>query len=159
MPSEEGKMLTNNVKYLDATEVAKLVRKRLKAHFPNQKFSIRTSKYSGGASIRVKWTNGVAKTKVEKVVGYLHGATFDGMQDLKEYHDSLLMDEEGNIQEVHFGNDFIFLDREYTEDVLKKHGKKICKRLGIEYKGLCETRIGNEWLNCIVLKDLESADL
>jgi len=152
-------MLTNNVEYLDAIEVAKFVRERLKAHFPNQKFSVRTSKYSGGSSIRVRWTNGVAKTKVEKVVGYFHGATFDGMRDLKEYHHNLLIDKEGDIQEVHFGNDFIFLEREYTEDVLKKYGKKICERLGVKYKGLYKTRIDNQWLNYIVLEDLASVDL
>jgi len=152
-------MVSKNVEYIDATDVAKLVRKRLKAHFPNQRFSVRTSKYSGGSSVRVRWVNGVAETKVQKVVGNFHGATVDGMRDLKEYHDDFLIDEQGNIKRVHFGNDFIFLEREYTEDILEKHGKKICERLGIEYKGLYETRVNNEWLNYAVLKDLKSADL
>lgn len=42
--------------YLTVAEVAKLVRRSLNEAFPGVKFSVRSKSYSGGASIRVKWT-------------------------------------------------------------------------------------------------------
>lgn len=69
-------------RYLRAAEVAKLLRKRLKTEFPGTKFSVRTSTYSGGASIDVRYTDGPSKRYVEAVVGAFQGARFDGMIDL-----------------------------------------------------------------------------
>ncbi|WP_338423309.1 LPD29 domain-containing protein, partial [Xylella fastidiosa] len=45
-------------KYLTCAETAKLVRKALKESFPDIKFSVKSSNYSGGASIRVSWIDG-----------------------------------------------------------------------------------------------------
>lgn len=69
--------------YLSCSETAKLVRKALKEAFPGQKFSVRSSTYSMGASIRVGWTDGPQTADVDKVVGCFAGSGFDGMIDLK----------------------------------------------------------------------------
>lgn len=69
-------------RYLRAAEVAKLIRKRLKKEFPGTKFSVRTSTYSGGASIDVRYEDGPAERYVEAVVGSFTGARFDGTIDL-----------------------------------------------------------------------------
>lgn len=53
--------------YVDATEVAKQIRKELKATFTGVKFSVRTSKYSGGSSISVKWENYPTRERVEEI--------------------------------------------------------------------------------------------
>ena len=47
-----------NKTYLSCAETAKLVRAALKKAFPGVKFSVKSSVYSMGASIRVGWTDG-----------------------------------------------------------------------------------------------------
>lgn len=88
------------------------IRKLLKLHFPGVKFSVTTSKYSGGDSIRVKWMDGPTNERVKKVTDPFTGSTFDGMQDLKSY--------------VHtpfntlFGDsDHVFTDREYSDSAIQ----------------------------------------
>lgn len=111
-------MDTQQRRYLSASETAQLVRKALKARFPSVKFSVRSSNYSGGASIRVSYTDGPRQKDVEAVTSLYTGSTFDGMQDLKEYHDSLIMSANG-IEKVHFGADYVFVTREYSQAVLE----------------------------------------
>ncbi len=105
---ETPKMST---RYIDAADVAKLVRSELK-FFEGTKFYVRTSKYAGGASVRVRWADGPTVDEVKAVAGHLHGATFDGMIDLQSYHDSDLDGET-----VHFGNSFIFFERDISIDL------------------------------------------
>lgn len=69
--------------YLSAADTAKLVRAALKRAFPGTKFSVRSDTYSGGASIRVRWTDGPTSKMVEAVTGSFAGSRFDGMIDLK----------------------------------------------------------------------------
>jgi hypothetical protein len=69
--------------YLSCADTAKLARKALKEAYPHQKFSVRSSTYSMGASIRVGWTDGPQTADVDKVVGCFAGSGFDGMIDLK----------------------------------------------------------------------------
>ena len=111
--------------YLSKTETAKLLRKALKAEFPGQKFSVRCT---NGSSIRVGWTDGPTSADVQAVTSLYNGATFDGMQDLREYHDSILVDEDGTPQVVHFGADFIFTEREISQkwrDVIARQIEKL----------------------------------
>ena len=104
--------------WISAADTAKLVRKALKSSFPGVKFSVRTSTYAGGASIRVRWLDGPTVRAVEAVTGHYSGATFDGMVDLKSYHDTVLQGPDGP-RTVHFGADFIFTDREYSPTFLQ----------------------------------------
>ena len=68
---------------LSPAETAQLVRQRLKATFPGQKFSVRARKYAGGGSIDVKWEDGPLESEVGAVVKVYEGAGFDGSIDLK----------------------------------------------------------------------------
>jgi hypothetical protein len=105
--------------YLSCADTAKLVRKALKREFPTTKFSVRSSTYSGGASISVKWLDGPTAEQAKAVAGAYAGATFDGMIDLKSYHTSELtyLDApELDGQAVHFGADFVFVDRALSEE-------------------------------------------
>lgn len=68
--------------FVDAADVAKLIRKDLKRNFPGVKFSVRTDKYSGGASIHVGWTDGPTSKAVDAVTSGYAGGRFDGMTDL-----------------------------------------------------------------------------
>lgn len=80
-----------NARRISTTEVAKLIRKRLKAAFPATTFSVRSSTYSMGSSIRVSWIDGPTQGMVEKITNQYRGSTFDGMLDLKGYQDHWLL--------------------------------------------------------------------
>ena len=104
---------TSERRYIDTVEVAKLLRKALKAEFPGVKFSVRSSRYAGGSSIHVDYTDGPRQQDVQAVCNRYCGASFDGMIDLKEYHDSIITTENG-AEVVHFGADFIHAQREFS---------------------------------------------
>lgn len=67
--------------YIDVVEQAKLIRAALKRAFPGFKFSVRSSKYSMGASIDIKWEDGPTTKEVEQVTDQYRGGGFDGMID------------------------------------------------------------------------------
>lgn len=91
---------------ISPADTAKLLRVALKKNFPGTTFSVRTKTYAGGASIDVSYTDGAAYDEVEAVAQKFAGASFDGMQDLMEYHTST---HEG--QDVRFGANFVFVNR------------------------------------------------
>jgi hypothetical protein len=134
-------------RYISCADTAKLVREALKKAFPGVKFSVRSSTYSGGASIRVKWTDGPETKKVECVAGAFAGADFDGMIDLKSYHESDL-----NGERVHFGADYVFCDRNYSPGTERVMKERVCKRFGLDpaiigTPAWDSTRIGDDWLS------------
>lgn len=69
--------------YISCANTAKLIRGALKRAFPGVKFSVVSSVYSGGASIRVKWTDGPTGSMVEAIAKQFAGGRFDGMIDMK----------------------------------------------------------------------------
>lgn len=95
--------------YYSCAETAQFLRKALAGFFPGVRFSVRSKTYSGGASIRVIWTDGPTDAAVRRVCRTFEGADFDGMQDLKSYRAV-----EFRGQRVHFGADFIFPERELS---------------------------------------------
>jgi hypothetical protein len=94
------------MKYLTVTETAALVRQALKEAFKGIKFSVKSSKYSMGASISVRWEDGPNDDQVNAVIARFAGSYFDGMQDYKgaRYH---MIDG----VEVKFGADYINTSR------------------------------------------------
>jgi hypothetical protein len=98
--------------YVDAADVARIIRKRLKAAFPGTKFSVTTSKYAGGASCRATWVDGPTTRDADAVIGCYAGATFDGMIDLKSYRDDAAV---GGYA-VHWGSDYVFADRDLSPE-------------------------------------------
>lgn len=80
-------------RWIDTAEVAKLLRARLKREFPATKFSVRISRYAGGSSIRVAWTDGPTDTIVRPIVKEYDGGGFDGSIDMSyEWSNWLLPD-------------------------------------------------------------------
>lgn len=67
---------------LDTASAAKLIRHLLRAAFPAVRFTVRTSRYAGGSSIDIRWTDGPSYARVDDLVSALEGRGFDGMQDL-----------------------------------------------------------------------------
>lgn len=115
-------------KYFTCAETATFVRKALKDAFPKEKFSVRSHSYSGGASIDIRWTDGLTEHEVKQVVDRFSGATFDGMQDLKEY----VSREDENGVNVHYGADFIFCHRDYSREFTLKIAEQVAKFESVE---------------------------
>lgn len=112
---------------IDTAEVAKLIRADLKRGFPDYKFSVRSRRYAGGSSIDVEWRDGPTEKQVESLVGKYKGSTFDGMIDLRSYHDSDL-----NGESVHFGNGHLFCKRSYSPEFLKAAAIKVAAYWGVD---------------------------
>ena len=113
-------------RHISTTETAKLIRAALKHAFPGVKFSVRSKKYSGGSSINVDWIDGPTAQEAEKVYKRFEGASFDGINDLKSYHDTEL-----NGELVHFGADYIFGNRNLSKAFLAPIAAKIAVRYGV----------------------------
>lgn len=107
--------LTARPRYLSATETAVLVRQQLKACFPTTRFSVRTSKYSGGASIELRWTDGPTEAAVRNATARYRRSWFDGMDDSTHYHPATLISwPDARIEAVGFGVDFIDGERDFS---------------------------------------------
>ena len=102
-------------KYIAVTETAKLIRAALKEAFPEVKFSIKSRKYSGGSSIDVRWQDGPSYDQVNSIAKTFEGGYFDGMTDYKGGHVHMM-----NGEEISFGGDFVFCQRDISEDKVAK---------------------------------------
>ena len=63
----------------------KNMRIELALAFPGVKFSIKSSRFSGGDSIDVKWTDGPTSDQVKHVIQRYEAGTFNCMDDLYTY--------------------------------------------------------------------------
>ncbi len=122
--------MTSTTEYLSVAETAKLVRAALKRDFPGVKFSVRSDSYAGGASIRVRYEDGPTVQQVQGTTSLFTGSSFDAMIDLKSYHDTLLADEDGNVRTVHFGADYVFVDRDYSAATMEAVTAELGEALG-----------------------------
>jgi hypothetical protein len=113
--------------YLSCADTAKLVRAALKESFPGVKFSVRSSVYSGGASINVNYVDGPTYDQVKAVVSVFEGSYFDGMTDYKGLNYSSI-----DGQEVRFGADFIFVNRRFSVELFTDLVANACKYYGYE---------------------------
>lgn len=114
-------------KSISCADTAKLIRQALKEAFKGVKFSVRSSIYSGGASIYVGWTDGPNSAQVEAVAKVFSGAYFDGMQDLKGATYALL---DGQV--VQFGADFVFCDRKHSPALVGKACASVARYYGLK---------------------------
>lgn len=117
-----------NSKYISTTDTAKLIREILKVEFPGIKFSVRSKMYSGGSSIDIGWTDGPTAKQVSAYTGMFEGATFDGMIDLKSY--VTITNEDG--EEIHYGADFVFENREYSDALTQKVAERAAHYYGMD---------------------------
>lgn len=173
--------------YLSCADTAKIIRVELKKKFPGQKFSVRSDVYSMGASIDVRWENGVSLKAVEEVVKKYESSGFDGSIDLK-YGKTHYLTKEGEIilgysmgtqesmgcvpafrepmppegaKEIHLGADYIFCERKITEELQERIAREMAAHMNEEYKGLdspCKIKEYDTWRN-IVYKFVRDKDL
>jgi hypothetical protein len=76
---------------LTTTSVAKIIRHALQAKFTGTKFSVRSSRYAGGSSIDVRWSDGPTWREVQNITCHYSGSAFDGSIDMKHYRDHWLL--------------------------------------------------------------------
>lgn len=132
-------------RYIDVAETAKLIRSALKNKFPGIKFSVKSSRYAGGASIHICYTDGPTTVDICRVTDPYAGAGFDGMIDMAYFKTSYLLADgtvvygrsqgtEGSrgtvsaydeplpkgAEAVHFGADYVFVEREYSSSLLER---------------------------------------
>ena len=136
--------MTQTSQYMTVTETAKLIRAALAANFPGTTFSVRSKSYSGGASVRVHWTDGPNTSAVDAIARRYQGASFDPMVDLKSYHSSVLVSEQGP-REVHFGADFVSCARTITKELERRAeaDQIIRARCG----GIKDDKWGDQWVS------------
>ena len=106
MPSTHGDTTSYSV-----VETAKLLRAALKQTYPGIKFGVKSTSYSGGASINVTWTDGPVDSDVEKTAKQFEGATFDGRTDSMNY-----LTKQFAGAKVRWGANFVFVRRAMSAD-------------------------------------------
>jgi hypothetical protein len=116
-PKGDEPMSTTTPRRISTAETAALLRKALKAAHPAVKFRVRSKTYSGGSSIHVSWTDGPITPHVEATASLYQGARFDGMADVRHYHDSLLSTDDG-AEVVRYSADFVMCQRDISPGYL-----------------------------------------
>ncbi len=64
---------------------SKNMRIQLAEAFPGIKFSVKSSRYSGGDSINVSWIDGPCAKQVDEIIKLYSAGSFDGMEDIYNY--------------------------------------------------------------------------
>ena len=78
--STKGNQMTDT--YLSVAQTAKLLRTELRKSFPSVRFSVRSQRYAGGASINVSLNDASADTSaVREVADAFQSCDFDGNTD------------------------------------------------------------------------------
>lgn len=94
------------------------IRRELKKHFPNVKFSVRHSSFSGGADYTVRWENGPLRNVVDAVVSKFQDSHSDYTGDYWDYDPS-------EFNKLFGGEKYIMVYRDasadYREKVLAKY--------------------------------------
>jgi hypothetical protein len=144
-------MTTATREYISPAETAALLRAHLKRAFPGAGFRVNTHCYSGGASIRVYWTNGPTSAAVDKIAQGYKGGGFDGMIDMAYSYRSYLLPDNtmvvagtsgtensaGSVpgwetpmpegaRPVTTTNDFVFTHRNFDVATLEAETKAVC---------------------------------
>jgi hypothetical protein len=110
-------------KYFTCAETAKLIRQSLKEAFPDVKFSVRSSTYSGGALISVNWPDGPNAAQVESITKGFKVSYFDGSIDYQGSIHHMMGGEP-----VRFGADYITSSRRYSDAAVDRAIASVSRR-------------------------------
>ena len=143
--------------WVDTADAAKALRQELKKAFPGVKFGVRTSKYTGGSSIRVDWFDGPTTDRVKEITRHYQGQSFDGSIDMAYYNKQWAL-EDGTIRyggtqgtsdsmgyvakedlpaptptakKAHT-NCYVFTDRSYTKAFMDAVASEIASKWGVD---------------------------
>ena len=93
----------------DLVTAAKNIRAELREAFPAVKFRVRSSRFSGGDSIDIYWTDGPTTESVNQIVDKYKAGDFDGMTDCYDYKRSAergFNDNHGSAKYIHACRDY-----------------------------------------------------
>lgn len=113
----------------DRIMATKNIRTELKKLFPRVRFSITSESYSGGDSIRVRWTDGPTAAQVKTVTDKYQEGNFNGMEDIYEHSHRIW-------NEVFGGARYVFEDRDYARETSEKTLREYLLRTGQAYQGM-----------------------
>lgn len=100
---------------------AKNVRIELKQAFPRVKFSVRTSRFSGGNSLDVKWIDGPTSDQVAPIVDKYAAGSFNGMDDSYTYQESVWRDAFGDAK-------YTKTIRDYSDAAIASAIRTVCAK-------------------------------
>lgn len=139
--------------WLRTGEVSRNLRAMLKVEFPGVKFSVSSNSYSGGDSARVKYVDGPAYGKVNRVVGKFGTKNFDGMQDLEEDCSTAFNDVAGGFSYVHLYRDIsdgirgkvrdLFVEKgfgKYGENDLVRMVSDVCEKTDFDGRAIVDLK-------------------
>lgn len=110
--------LTDSTTQETVTETAARMRVALREQFPGVKFGVRSSRFAGGTSISVSWTDGPTETTVASLTrGFVNSApdiTGDFMDPIDA---TLYTDRAGNLTQISSGAMFVSESRHYSPAV------------------------------------------
>ncbi len=115
-------------KYDSLTKGSKNIRRELKDAFPETKFSVRSSSYSGGDSIDINWTDGLTSEEVEKITDKYQQGSFNGMEDIYEYSKANVW------PDVFGGAKYVMCQRHYSNEAYLQAVAEVEKEWGITLK-------------------------
>lgn len=115
-------------------QCAHAIRKELKKHFPQTKFSVTSEGYSMGDNVRVKYKGGPSLQEIKNLLARYEYGSFDGMHDI--YNNDNIID---GIPQTKY----LFIDRERTEDEIIE-AKEYLKK----YWQITDDETAREKLNC-----------
>lgn len=119
---------------------ARNVRSELKAAFPGVKFSVRTSRFSGGDSLDISWTDGPTTKQVEEVTNKYKAGSFDGMVDLYTYNTTEFTEKYGDAK-------YIGTSRKYSVEFLEKVAQIVSEKYGKEAPAISSYNNGDSYFN------------
>ena len=119
----------------DVNETSKLIKKTLQSAFPDVKFSVRLSKYSGGHSRGASWTDGPTDEQVKTILDRFDGQGFDGMTDCSFYCGERTYKGE----RVDFHSGYVRGERTYSREFMRTIAERVCSEIpGVEAPALHE---------------------
>jgi hypothetical protein len=151
----EIKIAETRPRYIDVAEAAKMLRPFLRKAFPGVKFSVRSDRYSMGASISIVWTDGPTEQQVTEIAHGFNGGRFEGMTDCAYAADSWFCKTHGamsaqtygcdlaenngptnsrccaDVELVHFGTTSVSTGRRLSDEFTAELRATVCKASGL----------------------------
>jgi len=118
---------------------SKNAKAELKAAFPGVKFSVKTSRFSGGDSMHVKWTDGPNTKQVEAIINKYSAGKFDGMTDCYDYNMTTWNEVFGDAK-------YVSASRDYSDALIEDAIRIVVNKFGgCEPITIDEYRRGSSW--------------
>lgn len=113
---------TERPTFVEARDVARLLREELRKVFPSTRMNVRTS---ATGTLRVRWTDGPTKREVEEVALKYAGADFDPTTDSSHALEHLL-----DGKPVRLLTQYVFCDRRISYDFARSRWDRIVSEAG-----------------------------